>query len=432
MKRISVITLGTILAAASLLFAEEPWNRFRGPNGSGIAEAPGVPAHWTQTDYNWTVKLPGFGHSSPVVVGKRLFVTCGERETAQRMILCLDTATGKTLWQRDYPSQKFTQNNDNSYATSTPAADAHGVVVTWSTPEQVTLLSLDNDGKEMWKLELGPFVGIHGSGNSPILTEDLAVLYNDQEDPKSLPPAVYARPGAPKSAGTSFVIAVDRKSGKLRWQLPRTSSQQSYSTPCLYTPEGGKVQIILPSTAHGLTAVEAETGKVAWEAADLFKERCIASPIVAEGLILACDGRGSSGNSFSAVRPPTAQQPKPSVVYTLPKALIPLVPTPLAKDGRLYLLTDNGTISCLKLMTGDVIWRQKLEGSFYSSPICVNNRIYCVNKAGEVQVLATGDKYELLGKVPLGEKCFATPAVADGVMYLRTTTQLVSLGGKKQ
>ncbi len=438
-----------VLFAFTAQGSDENWPRLRGPNGEGISESTTIPAQWTTNDYNWIVKLPGTGHSSPVVWRHRLFVTCGEGETGQRSILCLDPTNGQTRWRRDYESQTFSQNGDNSYATATPAADADGVVVTWTTPSAVVLLALDNEGRELWRRDLGKYVCIHGSGASPIIVDDLVVLNNDQEDPKALPPSVYAQPGAPKSAGVSFVLGVERKTGKTRWQLERTSSQAAYTTPCCYEPSPGHKEIILASTVHGITGVDAATGRVNWELDKVFRdhldtttgqtnreleavfrERCVFSPMVAGGLVFAGEGRGAAGVRTVAVKPASKDKGTPSSLrYELTKAT-PLVPTPLAKDGRLYLWADNGTVTCVRAATGELVWREKVGGSFYSSPVCVNNRLYCVAKNGDVVVLAAADKFEMLGRVALGDKCFATPAIAGGVMYFRTYSQLFSLGGK--
>ena len=414
----SIIACG--LAATTILAGEADWPQFRGPNGSGVSDATTVPVSWTETNYNWKIKLPGVGHSSPVVWGRRIFVTCGENGTAQRIVAGLDTATGRTLWQRAYASQPYSQNGDNSYASATPAADADGVIVNWTTPDAIVLLALDNDGREIWKRDLGPYVGIHGSGASPIIVNDLVVYNNDQEDPAALPPSVYARPGAPPpAAGKSFLIALDRRTGRTRWQLDRRSNQAAFITPCVLGPD-----ILLASAAHGVTAVDAATGRVHWELGGIFTERCIASPVIAGDLVLAGEGRGAAGLRFLAVRPGAP----PTIAYEIQKP-VPLVPTPLVKDGRLFLWGDDGNIACVRVATGAVLWREKVSGMFYSSPVCVNNRLYGVTKSGDVIVLAAADRFELLARVPLGEKCFATPAVAGGVMYLRTYAQLFSLGG---
>jgi len=389
-----------------------------------------VPAKWTEKDYNWKVKLPGIGHSSPVVWGNRIFVTCGDRRTATRMILCLEAASGRTLWQRDYPSKTFRQNRDNSYASATPAAHADGVVVTWTTPQQVVLLALDLDGREVWRRNLGPFVGLHGSGASPIIVQDLVVLPNDQEDPKALPSVYGPKPSIP--AGKSFLIAVDRKTGRTRWRVERRTKLAAYSTPCVSQSVDGRPELIFTSTAHDITAVDPATGKVNWETGKVFRDRCVGSPVVAPGLVIAGYGYGTRGTRYVAVRPGSREKgQKPVLAYEL-KRPVPLVPTPLVKDGRLFLWGDHGTVACLKASSGKVIWRQRVGARFYGSPVCVGGRLYCISKKGEVVVLAASDKFEVLGRVSLGEPSFATPAVADGVMYLRTRSHLFSLGGKRR
>ena len=426
---LAVALLGPVVSARAGA-GEGQWPRFRGPNGSGVSSATTVPVKWTDKDYNWKVTLPGVGHSSPVAWGGRIFVTCGDRKTARRTVLCLDAATGKALWRRDYTSKRFTQHRDNSYATATPAVDAAGVVLAWTTPKEVVLLALDLDGREVWRRNLGPFVAIHGSGSSPVIFGDLVVLANEQADPKVLP-MVYARPGAPRSAGRSFLIAVDRKTGRTRWKIERRSSQAAYSTPCVYQAGGGRPELIFSSTSHGITAVDPATGKINWSVRNAFRERCVGSPVAAPGLVIAGDGYGTRGRLFVAVRPGSREPGRKAAVAYEIKKPVPLVPTPVVRGNRLFLWGDDGKITCLDVSSGKVIWRQRIRASFYGSPVCVNDRLYCISKTGDVFVVAASDKFELLGRVPLGEPSYATPAVCDGVMYLRTRSKLFSLGGRK-
>lgn len=408
--------------------AEENWPRFRGPNGTGISPATTVPATWTKDDYRWTVDLPGIGHASPVVWGKRLFVTCGDHKSAKRSILCLSTGTGRALWQRDYPSKTHRMHRDNSYATATPAVDAAGMVVAWSKPEEVVLLALDNEGREVWRRGLGPYVSGHGSGASPILVDGLVVLANDQEDPRLLP-SMYG-PNPKMKAGKSFLIAVDRDTGETRWKLDRRTGLAAYSTPCVARSLEGRPEVILTSTAHGVTGVDAATGTVNWEMGGVFKDRCVGSPVLAEGLAIAGYGAGTRGARFVAVRPGSrAKGIEPTLAYDLNRP-VPLVPTPLVKDGRLYLWGDDGRVACLVASTGKAIWRERLPGWFYGSPVWVAGRLYCISRKGDVVVLAAADTYKLIARIPLGDPSYATPAVASGVMYLRTRSRLFALGGR--
>lgn len=416
------------LASACGVWAGD-WPRFRGPNGAGISPATTVPATWTAKDYNWRVALPGIGHSSPVVWGTHLFVTSGERATARRTILCIDTKTGRTLWRRDFASKTHRQHRDNSYGTATPAADADGVVVAWGTPDEVTLLALDRQGRDAWRRELGRYVGDHGTGVSPILCQGLVVLANDQEDPKALP-SMYGH-NSTRQAGKSFLLAVDRRTGETSWRVERRTRMSAYSTPCLSPSVDGRPELIFTSTAHGITAVDPATGAVNWEIDDVFKDRCVASPVVAPGLVIAGFGYGTRGARIVAVRPGSrAKGLEPKLAYDL-KRPVPLVPTPVVKGGRLFLWGDDGIVGCVEAASGKVVWRERVGARFYGSPVWVDGRLYCISKKGEVVVLAASDKFALLARVPLGEPSFATPAVAGGVMYLRTRSRLFSLGGSR-
>jgi outer membrane protein assembly factor BamB len=407
-----LIVLLANLMAAGVRAAEGEWTRFRGPDGGGISTAATVPVKWIEKDCNWRVKVPGVGHSSPVAWGDKIFLTSGDPETAKRMVLCLAAADGRILWQRDYPSKTYEQNDDNSYASATPAVDSGGVYVTWTVPKEVTLLALDHAGNQKWRRDLGPHVAEHGSGTSPIAHEGLVVLASDHD-------------------GKSFIVAADSKTGETRWQVPRRSGMASYATPCVARPAGGLPELVFASGINGLTAVDPASGKVNWELDEFGNNRCVGSPVFAEGLVLVSYGYGEPGCRFVAVRPPSKQKgAKAEVAYEYTKT-VPLVVTPLAKDGRVFLWADDGHVTCLSAAGGKVVWREKVGGKFFGSPVWVAGRLYCISKNGEVFVLAAADKFELLARIPLGEPSFATPAIAGGVMYLRTASHLMSLGGKK-
>ncbi len=422
---IAAVGLLAVLPAAA---DEAPWSRFRGPNGTGISHAKTVPVRWTEKDYNWKIALPGPGHSSPVIWDSRVFVTCGDPATALRTLLCVDAMTGRTLWKHEEPSKTYRQHRDNGYATATPVVDAGGVVITWTTPEAVMLAALDLQGRELWRRDLGPLISLQGSGSSPILYEDLVVLANDQEDMERSP---GRRKDGPNPAGRSFVAAVDRKSGQTRWLTETKTWLAGYSTPCVYQADGGQPELIFSNTAHGLMALDPATGKNNWEFGQPFLDRAVISPVLAPGLVIAGHGAGLRGTRCLAVRPGSpGQAPAPTEAYTITNA-IPMVPTPLVKDGRLYLWADDGVVSCLRVASGETVWRARVEGGFYASPVWVDGYLYNVSKTGEVVVLAAGDTFQVVHRIALGEPSYATPAVAGGVMYLRTTSHLFSLGGPR-
>ena len=400
---ILVATSVAIVLTFVLDLAAEQWTRFRGPNGSGESEAV-LPATWTDADYNWKVELPGRGHSSPVIWGDRLWVTTATSET-ERILLAIDVRSGKTLWQRQFHCAGHPIHKQNSFASSSPTVDADRVYVAWATPEAYRVFAMDHDGKPLWDADLGPFDSQHGYGASPIVFEDLLILNNDQD-------------------GDSALWALDRATGGERWKLPRRTAVAAYSTPCVFRGENGATQLIFNSQAHGITGVDPKSGEKLWEL-ELFDKRSVSSPIVVGGLVFGSCGSGAGGNYVVAVRPGIA----PQLAYKIDRSA-PYVPTSVARGDLLFLWADNSVVTCVKADSGTQIWQQRVGGNFSSSPVRASDKIYCVSAEGDVVVLAAEAQFKELGRVPLGEVCRSTPAIAGGRLYLRTESRLLSLGGK--
>jgi outer membrane protein assembly factor BamB len=403
--RVALFTLWITAAGAR---AQE-WTRFRGPNGSGISESTHIPPVWTDKDYRWKITLPGGGHSSPVLWGDRLFITCADDSTGNRSVLGISTIDGKILWRTDFPSHLFHQHQDNSYASSTPTVDGDRVYVCWNTPEEFTLVALDHDGKQVWKTDLGPFISQHGGGNSPIVVGDVVLLGDDQEGRES------------------FLFGINRATGKIIWKLKRNSTSFSAATPVLLEEPDVSPLAIFTSKGEGVTAIDPQSGKVQWSLPDLFNSRTISSPITGGGLIFATCGEGSRGHVLIAARP-AASGSAAQLAYKITSDA-PYVPTPLFRQGLLFVLTDTGILSCCRASTGEVVWQQRIGGSFYSSPVCAGDSLFCTSKKGSVTAVAASDHFQLLGKTELGEKCHSTPAIADGCLFARTYTHLVCVQG---
>jgi outer membrane protein assembly factor BamB len=419
--------LSFLILSLVLPWVESPaqeWTRFRGPNGSGISPATTIPLQWTADDYNWEIDLPVQGSSSPVLWGKRLFLMGDDVGEGQRSVLCIDAESGRILWRRDYPLRQHYLHRDNDFASATPCVDEDGLIVVWSNPGQLLMTALSLDGEEMWQRDLGPYKGLHGSSNSPIIADGLVVLANDQMDPKRF--AWHLPEGTNMDPGKSFLIAVDRKTGETRWKVDRKSELAGYATPCIRR-SGGRTEVVFSSTAHGITAVDLQSGRIRWEIDGIWDNRTVSSPQLFGDLVFASFGKGLSGQRFVAVRPEKPGSAKGELVYDITKN-VPLVPCFVVKDGLLYLWTDSGIVTCVDAATGKVHWRERVGGEYYSSPLWIEGRVYCISKRGQIVVLAASRKFEVLARMELGEKTFATPAVADGVMYLRTQTRLYSLG----
>jgi outer membrane protein assembly factor BamB len=187
-------------------------------------------------------------------------------------------------------------------------------------------------------------------------------------------------------------------------------------------------EAVFASSAHGLTGVDVRTGRIVWEMTNAFPFRMVGSPIAAEGLVFGSCGEGGIGRRFVAVRPGSTSQ-GPQLVYEM-KNSIPYVPTPLAKDGRLFLWSDNGLVACHRAATGERLWQHKISDGFYCSPVWAQGRLYCVSKTGVVYVLDAGETPRVISSISLGEPSFATPAMAQDAVYFRTESHLFCLPAK--
>lgn len=412
MKSLLCLFTGFCLAAAPATAQE--WPRFRGLNGTGLSDAK-LPAEWTEKDYHWKVELPGVGHSSPVLWGDKVFVTSGDGKTGQRIVSCLSTADGKTLWTKEWEGKPYPTHLRNSIATSTPAVDAERLYLCWATPESYTVMALDHAGKELWQTDLGPYKSQHGFGASPIVHEGLVIVLNQPD-------------------GDGELVALDAASGKVQWKTPRQGKNATYSTPCVYQPAGRPAELIFTNWQHGISGVEPRTGKVNWEISvfEVTKqERAIASPLVAGELILGTCGFVTAQKHFVAIRPGNGDRgEQPREVWRLERA-VSYLPTPLVKGSRVFQVSEQGIASCLELETGKVVWQERVPGAYSASPVCAGEHIYCVSNDGDVLVLKAADEFEQLARNRLGEGTQSTPAIAGGRIYFRTQGHLISLGRKQ-
>ncbi len=397
----------------------QEWTRFRGPNGQGISQAQSMPVKWSEKDFNWKVKLPAGGHSSPVIWNDKVFVTCENPESDGGILLALNISNGHTLWKKQYKLTAYKHHRDNNFSTSTPVVNASHVYILWQTSKEVILAALDHSGHDLWQRTFPGIYSRFGPGTSPMLFNDIVVFTHEH--------------WKGRKEFQSKWIALDQKTGQTRWTTKRNSSQISYSTPCIYSPEKGEPQLIFTSWAHGITGLNPHTGTVIWELQSALPARIVSSPVIAGNLIIGSCGKGGTGKQLTAVRAGSQDNSKkPRLVYICTGKSAPYVPTSLVKDGLLFTYHDQGDVSCLRLETGESLWCAKPGGRFYGSPVWVNGLLYCINRAGDVVVIKAAPKYELLAINPLGEKSQATPAIADGRMYLRTYSHLISIGGKKE
>lgn len=407
MLRAAVVMLSLTAPAAA-----QEWTRFRGPNGTGVSDAKGLPATWTEKDYRWRVAIPGEGHSAPVAWGDRLFLESALEQGKERLLLCVAKADGKILWTKKVPSATHPKHKLSSFASSTPAVDKDRVYASFVSPDQFLVKAFDHEGKELWTSSLGGFRSQHGHGASPMLYEDKVVISNDQD-------------------GDSFVVALDAKSGRQVWKSPRRAQANgaAYGTPCLLERPGAPPELLLTSQSYGISSLDPKTGRLNWEA-KVFDKRAVSSPVVAGNLVLGTCGSGGGGIYLSAVRLGGKGDVTSSHQAWKVTQSAPYVPTPVAHGGRVYWVSDDGVAVCVNAETGEAVWRERLSDkeSFYASPVLADGKLYFTSALGQVYAAAASDSWQPAGKSPLGEGSHSTPCIDGGRMYFKTFTHLVCVG----
>lgn len=406
--------LGCLLAVAVLseARAQDGWTRFRGPDGTGLSQARSIPVTFHESDFRWKVPLPGSGHSSPVIFGGRLFLTCEVRERSERSVVCLDAADGRVLWSWKDTFQPYSNHRFNSYAASTPAVDADRVYVSWVSGATFIALALDHDGNQLWQRRLEDYQSRFGAGTSPVVIDDVVIVGNHH------------------TGDGCFLIGLDAKTGETRWKVSRRSGRTSFVVPAVYRPQDGPVEVVFVSPAHGMTGLDPRSGKINWELGELFTQKTVSSPVIAGQLVFSTSGQGGRGVESAAVRRGDAASGRQAeLVYRLSSAL-PYVPTPIVVGQHLFIWADNGMVTCVEAETGKKAWLERVEGEYFSSPICVGGRLYCVSKQGQVVVLEASPRFKLLASSRLPEGSYATPAVANGCIYFRTFNHLICVEGK--
>ncbi|MBB73297.1 MAG: hypothetical protein CMJ75_02155 [Planctomycetaceae bacterium] len=402
---------GLLLMLGSTLVShgQDQWPRFRGVAGAGISNQKGLPVRWEPGDYAWKAALPGLGHGSPSVWNDHLFLVSAEAAGKSRVLLDIDTATGKIRWQREFTGQTYKKHELNSFASATPATNGKHVVTLFASDQDFLVVAHDFSGREIWKRDLGKFYNqhSHGCGTSPILFAGQVIIANQQD-------------------GASSVISLDVETGETRWKSDRKVRLTAHSTPVVLARENQVPRLFFTNTGDGISSLNALSGKLL-SRANVFNARCVGSPVVIDNVVVATCGGGGRGQFLAAI--PVDGDGDLSVqeaAWTRERNL-PYVPTPIAYQGHLFLWGDNGVVVCLEAATGEEIWTQRVGGIYSGSPVCIDGKLYCVARDGTVVVMAAGAKYELLGKTSLGESCHSTPAVAGGRMFIRGFQNLYCL-----
>lgn len=417
--KLSLCCLTLILSTAipRTAHAADEWNRFRGPNGTGVHPEGESPETWTQNDYRWAIDLAGSGSSSPVIWDKKLFVTSSDATSQKRLLQCINTETGEELWNQPTVFQPYKKHKNNSFASSTPCCDEVHVYVAWHSQEISPLIAYDHAGVKVWEYDLGPFLHGQGGATSPIIYNDLIIITHDQKQP-------------------SYLLALNRMTGKEVWKVPREGKRACYSTPCVFKQDSQPDQIVFSHCFEGIVGVAPSTGKQLWHI-DVFgrsSQRALGSVIQADDLIVATSGAFAGERQLVAVKPNTASHdtlthegsPTATEAWRTTKQT-PHVPTPLVYKDWIFLWSDQGIASCLEHATGKTIWKKRVTGNYFGSPICVDGKLYCIDVDGTVTVISASDQYRMFGRFPLGQPSKSTPAYSNGSLYFRTDSKLFAL-----
>jgi len=468
--------LGFMMDLAVLSTLATDWPQFRGFQGGGVSETTGLPDQFgPQQNVVWKVSLP-LGHSSPVLIGPKLFLTAAEGRNL--ITLCLDRSSGQILWRRDVTrdrTEKFVEGF-NTPASPTPVTDGENVYVFFG---DLGLICYDLAGNERWRLPLGPFNNINGHGSSPILVDGELIMLCDQDT-------------------NAYLLAVDAKTGTRRWKAERPEVTRGYATPGVFRPKSGPVEIIVPG-AYELISYAAESGEKLWWVKGL-SWQAKSVPLI-EGEMIYVNSWESEGDhaqpkadSFPPFESLLAQYDKnkdgklsrnelpevndedwddrdldkdnmlsareweyhrarklsrnsllairhgghgdltdTNVAWRYSKSL-PNVPSPLLYRGVLYLVRDGGIATSLDPVTGNVFKQERLRGAleqYYASPVAADGKVFMVSQAGKLSVLKADPKWEILALNDMDDECFATPAIADGRIYLRTRHTLYCFAERK-
>jgi outer membrane protein assembly factor BamB len=428
--------------------AKGSWPSFRGPQASGIAEGQNLPDSWnvkTGENILWRTPIPGLAHSSPVIWGNRIFVTSAvssdpkatfrpglygdgdaskDRSLHRWMIYAIDKRTGKIQWERvahqGEPIDK--RHIKSTYANPTPATDGR-IVVAWFGSQGVH--AYDVNGRLLWKVDLGRLdLGAYdvptyewGPASSPIIWNDLVILQCDTQ-------------------ADSFLLALDAATGKTVWKTER-DELPSWGTPTVATTAAGPA--LVTNASNFIRGYDPRTGKELWRLGRSSKITA-PTPIFADGVFVVVSGRGPERPIF-VVRSdargdltlPEGKTNSEAIVWSR-TGRGSYMPTPLVYHGLLYVLANNGLFDAYDLKTGEEVYRQRLPlvgSGFSASPVAADGKIYLSNEDGEMLVIEAGPKFTHVATNSMGELLMATPALSDGVMYVRSSASLFAIGRKR-
>jgi outer membrane protein assembly factor BamB len=388
------ITLAHSAGAASRdVESAADWAAWRGPTRDGIA-TPGQnpPIQWSETEnVLWKAPVPGRGHGSPTVVGDRIYLATADRGKQTQSVVCLDRHTGTLRWQTEVHSGEADagKHSNSSAASSTVACDGSHLFINFLNGGAVHTTALDMDGKVLWQRKICDYVTHQGFGSSPVLHESLVLVSADHR-------------------GGGVIAGLDRDTGRIVWSVPRPKLP-NYTTPSIVRP-GGRTQMVLAG-CNLITSLDPSTGKKLWEM-DGSTEECVTTAVT-DGVRVFASGGYPKNHTVAVLADGSGK------VAWQNNARV-YVPSMIVKSGHLYAVTDAGMAVCWKSDTGEELWKERLGGDCFASPVMVDDRIYASNAGGKTFVFdATPRSFKLLAQNQLGDEAYASPVICGSRIYLR-------------
>jgi outer membrane protein assembly factor BamB len=409
-KYISFISLYLIINTLCIAQSQN-WPCWRGPNGDGTSSETSLPIKWDSvTNVVWKTPVPGKGYSSPVIWNDKLFITTAIKESYEKILLCYDCKNGKLLWQKTVLKSPFEGKHDNnSYASGTPATDGKLIYVSFLDGKDVLVAAYDFSGKQVWLQRPGTFSSPHGYSCSPVLFEDKVIINGD-------------------SQGDSFVAALSKTDGHIIWKVPHARPAHSFSTP-IFRNMAGKMQMIFCGNKE-IASYNPSDGKKYWFVSGPSEDFC-SSPVYNEKTGLVLVSSAWPQRFLVAIKPDGQGDVTKSHVAWQSREGAYYVPSPVSTENYLFTTMTTGKVHCIDVASGKTIWNEDL-GAQYSSPVIANGLVYMPNDEGVITVIKPGPKFEYISKNSIGEKMFASPAISNGKMYLRSYQHLfcISINGK--
>ena len=413
-----IVAMGLVMSLGALAAHAENWPRFRGPTGQGVSSETGLPLHWSATEnIAWKTPIPGEGWSSPVVFGDNVFVTSTTDQGRSCHVICVDRRTGILKWNtKVFDQVPRHKREDNSHATPTPTTDGEMVYAVFSSGG---IAALDLEGEIVWTNHDVDFFSQHGLGASPILYDDLLIMPFDGSSDGENDKLGFKIPW-----DGAVLLALDKKSGDVRWRGSRGLSRLAHVTPNVLQQDG-RVQLV-SAAGDAIQGHDPETGSLLWTVYSQ-GEGVAPSVVLGDGLVYTCSG--FEAPTIRVVRPDGSGDVTQTHVAWEQIQGVPSLASLLLADKWIYAVTDAGVLNCFDAQTGEPVWKKRIGGKHAASPILAEGRIYFLSEPdGEATIIEAGPEYKEIARNTLGELCKASMAVSQGNIFIRSKDNLYCIG----